>query len=622
MAQARPPASPRGGAAVLALALSAGLHALPWGGPRIADWLGPAALGPVQAEGAAGAPAPAFRSQQQLDEARRELVRRALADREGGRLALGRFVLDADALDAEEARVGLDSSEARRRYEARCLTYREAAQGGTVLDAVETAFGDIAYSIAVTRLSDLLLAGVGACGPSAQLLASCLYDSGHRDGLALRYWGGLGATGTAHVTATWSDGRRTLDLTEGGPVQRGGASMPADQLVEAYARAHGLLPPLEGPVARDDATPDADVTASERFAYPPNSDVFESGSVPLFAEARRRTSPRPASSSAPTTNVRPQGALSAGSPGSPTDLDDELWQDFSWPLLYAGGDADDEVRCPLDPRALAASTATLLRDADSTRVELVPVLGPRSLGYAASVLDWYERRAPRQTGVERLVLEACLVLGYRWAGVRFAAAGYVAVSRESFLRAERHLRRAKSEHEVVLGSTPGDLPQALLEEPDHWVLIAFEDGANTLLEIELAIAHGGDDTSLTRPHWSRDRRTRALLSSASTAARLFERAASYPFEERIHLIGILATAQLSGLDSELELPESGFIPASLAAYDRLLAVMREPEVDPDLYYERWAEVMNAAGATPADLAKLEKEMERARQIMRKRKPRL
>jgi hypothetical protein len=218
---------------------------------------------------------------------RRALYERAREARRQGRLALGEFLLDAGALDAREQGVDFDRSRAGALYAARLRDLRAAAAKRPLRAAVPEVFGDLHYyGRPGGRIGDALLEGGGSCEPLAQLLAAALFDTGHVEGAGLRYYGGADAT--PHLTPVLTEGKIEIDLLSGRAALPGGARFAADELVEIYARAHDLAPPViaaggaggAGSIG-DDALA-AQAPASMADGYPPNHDRYP-GTIPLYA---------------------------------------------------------------------------------------------------------------------------------------------------------------------------------------------------------------------------------------------------------------------------------------------------------------------------------------------------
>ncbi len=582
--------------------LSVLIHFAPMGAERGWSWLKGAISGKHEsAQTATGGPSQAvkFRSKAEIDRARRQLVEEALAARKVGGLVLGDFLLHADALDAEEARIALDAPKARRLFDQRCTELRTRLKRQEVVPAVTDTFSSYAYSMAVNRMSDMLLAKVGACGPTTQLIAACLYDAKQRDGLSLRFWGGVNQSGTTHVTATWTEDGIETDLANGARVDSGGKKIDPEQLIEAYARAHGILPALpqisSGPKPRFDAAATAD------FQYPPNKDVFESGDVPLFSE-RRAAAPG-----------QRRGGRRAG-------VDATGFGDLSWAVLdpellsalsfgSVAADIDRDPECVLRPRGLLTRTVTLTTPTGSSEVELMPVLSSRGLSVMAGAIARYERRAPRATDADRLTAEACLALSYGWAAPRFSAAGFDVIAQESARRAKKSLDRARQLHARLDKQSSEKLRKALRGHADQWTLVAFEAGEKTLLKLETErpAPSPQDKPSLQdiNLYIHQQRRTEALLNQPRTRGALIEASESYDLDRRMMFLGRFASLRL--MNPGLEIPKTGWLPGALAAYDKVLEIMRQRDFGSEAYFKASLELLRAAGASPEELRERKRE---------------
>lgn len=228
---------------------------------------------------------------------RRALVEEARADRVAGRLRLGEVLLRASEIDAREASRPLDGERARALYAERLERLR-AMGGDDLRAAVPKVFGDLHYyGRAGGSMGQALLERGGSCEPLSHLIAAAIYDAGHADRAKLRFYGGVAAGGATHLAPVLPDGAAEHDLLAGTPSRSGGVLFEAAELIEVYARAHGLTPvlganALGGPDGRGrgdedgedgekdgDAAPPASTMAR---GYPPNEDRF-SGAVPLYA---------------------------------------------------------------------------------------------------------------------------------------------------------------------------------------------------------------------------------------------------------------------------------------------------------------------------------------------------
>jgi hypothetical protein len=594
----------------VALGLSILVHFAPVTGPKL--WRSLVALFQPRATTAGNEPGetenkPLRRTKEEIQAARKALVDDAMAKRKAGKLVLGRFVLDADALDAEEDGSDLDSARARQLYEERKQKLSRALERAKMPRAVELAFDDLEYSTAVNRMSQLLLTKVGACGPTAQLMVAAAYDLGERQPLRLRYWGGVNDAGATHLTATWKIDGTTHDLATGAPVLRGGVEFPADELIEAYARAHDLLPRLAGAMG---AAPDVDETARSRFSYPPNEDAYI-GDTPIFAEARKTAPAAPASAA----------FVGGGNLGTQTEnvaltipSDPELWRSMSWPLLSGTSRDEDAGVCVLDPRARDPKSVAVIAESGATSIQVIPVLPGSALAYIAKAIARYERIAPKKTEQEKVLRGACLALSYHWAAERFVAAGYEVIGNEAARRGERHREKAEKILAELRKLHGEALSQQFPPGTDHWALIALEDGQNVLLEVEskLPLAAGTD----VSPYWSQDRRTRALLLEPKTRQRLLDAAPTLPLAYRMHLIGAIASLELSG--SDLDLPKVGFIAKAYAAYRAYIDSVRTQHFDSDVSLDKMLDVLRAAGATEKELAEKRLEIDELKRQLRQR----
>ena len=248
----------------------------------------------VRGVAAVGAEADAIARADRLQRARRALVEAARADLRAGRLLLGRFLLRANQLDAEELGDGFDVEEAEARYAERLQGLRDALRQEDVRGAVPAVFGDLRYHGQPGGLMvDALLEGGGSCEQVAQLVAAAVHDAGRARSIALRFYGGVMADGASHLAPIAISGSAEHDLMSGRPAIRGGARIAAPDLVEIYARAHGLAPTLAapgkgGPTAASGAADRANSPApmdngrpTLAAGFPPNDDRYP-GALPLY----------------------------------------------------------------------------------------------------------------------------------------------------------------------------------------------------------------------------------------------------------------------------------------------------------------------------------------------------
>jgi hypothetical protein len=242
-----------------------------------------------------------------LREARRELVERARADRVKGRLALGEFLLQASQLDAREERRAFDLDRARALWTDRLDGLR--AHADDLHHAIPEVFADLHYYGRPGRsMGDALLEGGGACEALTHLIVAAVHDTGHPDRAGFRFYGGETEGGTTHVAPVLRDGAGEIDLLTGAASTRTGALLAGADIVDAYARAHGVDPPLLPAPGAGTGSPAEDAEHHPRSSmvdgYPPNADRYP-GTVPLYAGRAVRASGGPSAPPAVVPTAQP-----------------------------------------------------------------------------------------------------------------------------------------------------------------------------------------------------------------------------------------------------------------------------------------------------------------------------
>lgn len=604
----------------IALLVSLLIHVVPVGPQvwaKIQQWLG----GEVPKAESEPGPEGGVRSEAELQAAREALVKQALEQRKAGALKLGEFILSADALDAEAEGDPFDQAEVRERLQQRCARLESKLKSADVVHAVQDSFRDLPYSAAVNRMSRMLLQGVGACGATTHLIAACLYDLGRREHLALRYWGGVNARGATHITPTWKQGDKVYDLAEGQPVYEGGAVFPAHEVIEAYARAHGILPQLEGERGGE---PAIDAAAAHDFSYPPNTDVFAVGEAPLFSERAKSVSEerRPVADylgvAAGGGAVVPSGGFSPISDDWLETAASEMGQSYQLPALSVGNRRARDPMCPVTVDLLFEKGVVVTTPSGSSRVDLVPTPSEAGLAYLSGVIARYEHFARRSAEADRIIADACLTVAYDWAAPRYAAAGYSVISHEATDRARRHAKRARENLEQLRRGSDGDLILQLSRKDSHWTLIAIGGGIDALLEMEERVTtdtlsplrSAEPDEGEVMPDPSR---TQALLSERSQVKRLVD--AKLSVWQRMSLS---YSAYRLSLDDELdvEVPEGSWLAKGSADHARVMKVGAEHGFFGDAYITAYLDLAKNQGATEKDLTKLRADLESVAKMQR------
>jgi hypothetical protein len=387
-----------------------------------------------------------------LQEKRVELVRRARVALKKNDLALGVFLLEANAIDAEEEGKSVDLEAARRLYGDRVKALRarvEAPDAPALEEIVPLVFEDLSYSgIPGGRMADTLLERSGSCEPLSHLIAAALYDAGVRKRSFLRFYGGkvAGISHLAPLLVTFDESGKPSfahDLVTGAAGPADGALFPAAELVEVYARAHGvdLRDPTENPFAEGEVVRSRRHTVDPKAGpfslasvprtrtlssgYPVNDDKFV-GALPLFSERAVRA-PAPADAS--------EGGFS--SPPAPCSV----YVHIAW----------------LDPPHVRTGSS------GEAWVDLVRLPSRETLDRLATTIQTVEASEPRASLAQELATTTCLTALYDRAALLFSLSGKTDVSE----RAARSANAARREGEAALTKlaalAPGERIATLVE---------------------------------------------------------------------------------------------------------------------------------------------------------------
>jgi hypothetical protein len=460
---------------------------------------------------------PSFEAVARRTEARArrvELVARAREARAQGELRLGAFLLEANAIDAREDDVSFDEHAARLEYQERLEATRRGLERQPAWDVVPSVLGDVTYvGRPGGRMGDALLARAGSCEPVSQLVAALLHDAGIGDRAALRFYGGV-VRGASHLAPVLDSPSGELDLSAGARADLRGARFSASELVEAYARAHGLAPRATSPARPPDPGKGLTSTRTLTSGFPSNDARFE-GAVPLFAQRA----------------VRP-------------------------PSVDAAAGARAEARA----KALACGNLLPLAELDPPRVdagglalELRRVPTAWSLEHLASVVALLEEAVEEGAPLERASLWGCL------AGLRARAAAELALAGrfESAEQANRAETEARQKGAAWLAQLPASARHAPLSDGSamEWAVL-FLEGGSELLAARVSASGGVTPHSFT---WSMVVSVAALVVQPASRARGLELAAALRADEQIEVMHELYFAHQHARpwssNYALELPE-------------------------------------------------------------------
>ncbi|MRG93842.1 hypothetical protein [Polyangium spumosum] len=465
--------------------------------PRTLDH---AATSPITAS------ADALARRERAREARRRLVEAARLERREGRLALGNFLLEANRIDAEEAGEDLDMAEARARYEDRLARLREALRDGDpVTLAVPFAFEDMTYhGQPGGRMADALLDGGGSCEQIAQLVVAAVFDAGKPAEVALRFYGKPMADGVTHLAPIAIRGHAEHDLMSGAPAAPGGSRLAPDELVEVYARVHGLAPPIAaspggGEQGGSAAAAAATTTASRpslSAGFPPNADVYP-GALPLYSV---RAVKHP---------------LEGG----------EVLDDPSFAAEGARHCAYFLRMASLSPPTIDVERGVVL--------EPHPTPRPQRLEREAFLLRVAQdlAKSPEADEADRLMSYACLTALGEVAGTDFTLAGERRLALSAVATGKAAREAGEEALAAIRWSSEDGARIARRLETDYagraWILLFLKGGGDVVLDLTLRSS---------RESWGRVNALGALVLFPETRARAIEATASLSIRDQVDVM--------------------------------------------------------------------------------------
>jgi len=458
-----------------------------------------------------------------LSAQRAHLVARARAQRRAGALQLGDFLLEANRLDALERGRTLDVATARLRFEARVRAIREASPERALSDVVAEVFDDISY---IGRpgglMSDVLLEGGGACEPLSHLVVAAIAEAGHSERVALRFYGGVGRAGVQHLAPVDLGHGAPIDLMTGQTPAAGGIQFPADDLIEVYARAHGISGGVPAPAGAAEGelsmqAPRIEAKYSMRGGYPANVDAHPSG-MPLYA-------------------LRAIGGGAEGAPVRGAGVSAHHQPAADAPRL--GLTCAHRIRISaLDPLRWTARWPSTHGGTDSIQIEPREVPLASDIARNAELIRGAEDLAtdPDSTGAEQLISWACLATRYEQAAVDFSLLG------------EHELARIASENEHEVRERGARLLKTLWQDaspPDRerlarslserfpsrtWLLLLLNDSE----ELVRASPEGSVETD--NRGWGSTLTLAAMVVNPSTRAQTLDELTALPRNEQIEVM--------------------------------------------------------------------------------------
>jgi hypothetical protein len=437
---------------------------------------------------------------------RRALVEAAREDRERGRLLLGRFLIEANRIDAEEAGQAFDAAEVASRYEERLSKLRDALrEEASVTLAVPKIFGDLRYyGRPGGRMGDALLEGGGSCEQVAQLVVAAAYDAGRAKEVALRSYGKPMQGGATHLAPIGIRDGEEHDLMSGKLAITRGSRVPPDELIEVYARIHGLAPKLarkggagEGGSGKTNLEPGRTSLAE---GFPPNDDAYP-GSLPLYA-ARAVQSPTDVAEEPEDPNLFLERARHCAYFVRMAALDPPTIEVEPDPWMGISAASAEPVRAPNPPKL--EREAMLLRAAEDLA------------------------QSPTADEADRLMSLACLASLGEVAAIDFTLAG----ERKLATAAVEASKRGRDEGKKALAEITwkGEQGERVGRRLNvdfggrTWLLLFLEGGGDVVLELTL---------QNERDNWGRLAAMAALVLFPETRTRALAAIASWPPSEQV-----------------------------------------------------------------------------------------
>lgn len=456
--------------------------------------------------------------------ARREAARRALIlearqARARGALRLGDFLLRANAIDAEEAGAPIDAAAVRALYDARVAALAEALARASLREAVAEVFADLHYvGDPGGLLADALVDRGGSCEPLSQLVVATAFDAGKPRAVSFRYYGGASAQGVAHVAPIAVEGREEIDLLTGKAAFAGGARLAPEELVDVYARAHGIDAPEPersrlaashagaGGAAASSPEPErASSRPSMMRGFPPNEDRYP-GSLPLFSSHA----------------IAPSGEADAQ-----TVVDDSTR-------------ARDTCGFALGMNVLDPPKVEVMLGASTTTIEIRRALPTRWLDLKAAILAGALENASSPEPADALFALACATATARDLAADFSLAGDPKIAalalesaKTSSQRAAPLLERAKAD-DAAGATMRADLASKYAGQA--WLLLVLEGAGDVAYRI--AITSSNYD-------WGQIDLLAALVIQDATRGKAMEYVATRPLRDRVDVFHEVLTAHRS-----------------------------------------------------------------------------
>lgn len=216
-----------------------------------------------------------------IERARKKLIAKARKDIKNGEFNLGKFILDAERIDAEEKGEEYKYEEALGKLEKKISEFRSIVEKGhKVQEAVPKVLSEFNYyGFPNGGTGDAIIENGGNCEAISHYIVSIVHGAGYEENVYFRVY-------SDHVAPVFVDEGVEYDLAAGNYAEMKGIKFAPEKLVDFYAVKHGLE---EGEIiSRDSLVASAKEHVEKKnegsFPYPYTDEAHSGGSAPLFSE--------------------------------------------------------------------------------------------------------------------------------------------------------------------------------------------------------------------------------------------------------------------------------------------------------------------------------------------------
>ncbi len=216
-----------------------------------------------------------------IERARKKLIAKARKDIKNGQFNLGKFILDAEKIDAEEKGDEYKYEEALGKLEKKISELQDIVEKGyNVQRAVPKILPEFDYyGFSMGSTGDAIIENGGNCEAISHYIVSIVHGAGYKENVYFRVY-------SDHVAPVFVDKGVEYDLSGGNYAQLRGVKFAPEKLVDFYAIKHGLE---EGEIiSRDSLVASAKEHVEKKkegsFPYPHTDEAHSGGSTPIFAQ--------------------------------------------------------------------------------------------------------------------------------------------------------------------------------------------------------------------------------------------------------------------------------------------------------------------------------------------------